>query len=478
MHKENKMNFQRYIKIALLCLGFITIFTYGQKTIPHDEERIKDVTLFELEVLQECHPVAATPRTQQKKVSIPERINIDFNWQFHLGKLENSESTVLNNKNSINLDLPHDWSIEGVPDEENPSGKNGGYYPGGIGWYQKEIQWNNSWKNKQISITFDGVYMNSDVWVNGHHLGHKPNGYIGFTYNITPYLNSEKNIITVKVDNSKQPSSRWYTGCGINRHVWLNVKNKVHIPISGTYVYVSKIDSSYARMHVETEIKNTSDENQNIIIETKIFKQDQSLVDVVSNEIHLKGNSLITAKQNLDLANPPLWSPKNPYLYEIETTIKKGGKALDIIKTKTGIRSLKFDGQTGFWLNNKKTKIKGVCMHHEAGALGSAVPEDVWIRRIQLLKDMGCNAIRTSHNPFRPEFYTLCDSMGMLVMNEALDGWDTPKATFDYGLYFKEWWETDITDFIKRDRNHPSIFMWSIGNEVRGRTDSIETLSS
>ena len=202
MYNLNKMNYQRYIKIALLCLGFISSFVYGQKTLPYDMEKIKDVSLLELKVLQECHPVAATPRTQQKQMLIPERINIDFNWQFHLGKLENSESTVLNNKNSNKLDLPHDWSIEGVPDAENPSGKNGGYYPGGIGWYQKEIQWNNSWKNKQISITFDGVYMNSDVWVNGHHLGHKPNGYIGFTYNITPYLNSERNINTVKVDNS------------------------------------------------------------------------------------------------------------------------------------------------------------------------------------------------------------------------------------------------------------------------------------
>ena len=411
-----------------------------------------------------------------KQESIPDRINIDFNWQFHLGNLENIEDIDLNKENSINLDLPHDWSIEGIPDIGNPSGKDGGYYPGGIGWYQKEIQWDNTWKNKQVTITFDGVYMNSDVWLNGHHLGNKPNGYIGFTYNISPYLTSGKNVITVKVDNSKQPSSRWYTGCGIYRHVWLDVKNKVHIPILGTHISFSNIDSTYAKMRTETEIKNTTDKSKKIIIETKIFKNDQSLVSEVLNEILLKGNSSLTAKQSLDINNPQLWSPKNPYLYEIETTIKEGNTILDVSKTTAGIRSLKFDGQTGFWLNGENLKIKGVCMHHDAGSLGSAVPEDVWIRRIQLLKDMGCNAIRTSHNPFRPEFYEMCDRMGMLVMNEAFDGWDTPKAKYDYGVYFNEWWKTDLTDFIKRDRNHPSVIMWSIGNEVRGRTDSIETL--
>jgi len=414
--------------------------------------------------------------TTPKKTSVVERINIDFNWQFHQGNLEDGENIKLNHQNSTKLDLPHDWSIEGVPNKENPSGKNGGYYPGGIGWYQKEIQWNNTWENKQVTITFDGIYMNSDVWLNGNHLGNRPNGYIGFTYDISPYLISGKNLITVKVDNSLQPNSRWYTGSGIYRHVWLDVKNKINIPVSGTYIHFSNIDSTYAELHAETEIKNTTDKDKKIILETKIIKQDQSLVGEVSNEICLKANSTYTAKQNIDIINPQLWSPQNPYLYEIITIVKEGNTPLDVSRTTTGIRSIKMETQTGFWLNGKRVKIKGVCIHHDAGSIGAAVPEDVWIRRIQLLKDMGCNAIRTSHNPFRPEFYTICDSIGMLVMNEALDGWIVSKTKFDYGQYFKDWWSIDLTDFIKRDRNHPSVIIWSIGNEVRGRTDSIETL--
>lgn len=408
-----------------------------------------------------------------KQTSPSERINIDFNWQFHLGNMEMKD---LNNNNSRTLDLPHDWSIEGIPEIRNASGKDGGYYPGGIAWYQKEIPWSKSWDDKQVTITFDGVYMNSDVWLNGHHLGNKPNGYIGFTYDMTPYLTSGNNTITVKVDNSKQPSARWYTGCGIYRHVWIDVKNKVHLPLLGTHLTFSHIDSTYAKMNTATEIKNTSSKSKEITLVTKLIQANEAIVGQVSNTFVLEANSSFIAEQSLDIISPQLWSPTNPYLYQLETTILDANTVLDIASTRAGIRSIKIDSQTGFWLNGQNIKIKGVCMHHDAGSLGSAVPEDVWIRRIQLLKEMGCNAIRTSHNPFRPEFFDMCDSMGILVMDEALDGWDKPKAKYDYGIYFNEWWKTDLTYFIKRDRNHPSVIMWSIGNEVSGRTDSVETL--
>lgn len=407
---------------------------------------------------------------------IDERINIDFGWQFTLHNPDMDSSIELNTKNSVSVDLPHDWSIEGTPEKENPSGKDGGYYPGGMGWYQKKLDWDNAWKDKWVEITFDGVYLNSDVWINGQHLGHRPNGYIGFTYELTPYLVEGTNTITVRVDNSKQPNGRWYTGSGIYRHVWLQIKNKVHIPASGTLVSFSSIDSTYAKMNATIDVKNATGIDKKVLLETKLYDADLSLVGEVSDELLIKANSTYASNQTMDINNPQLWSPEKPTLYKLVSTIKEANITIDKSETTTGIRALKFDAQTGFWLNGKKTKIKGVCIHHDAGSLGAAVPEDVLHRRIQLLKEMGCNAIRTSHNPFQPEFYHMCDSMGMMVMDEAFDGWDTPKAKFDYGLYFDEWWQTDLTDFVVRDRNHPSVIMWSIGNEVRGRTDSIETL--
>ena len=256
--------------------------------------------------------------------------------------------------------------------------------------------------------------------------------------------------------------------------MWLNIKNKVHIPENGSYVVYSNITDISAKINVHTEIKNTSNTNIDLTIVTKVFNAKNIEVASVTNKHSVGKNKLINISQDLLVPNPKLWSPVSPNLYTIETLIKKGTTILDKKNTVTGIRTLKFDAEKGFWLNGENIKIKGVCMHHEAGSIGSAVPEDVWRRRLQLLKDMGCNAIRTSHTPFRPEFYELCNSMGMMVMDESFDGWDKPKVKYDYGLYFNEFWEKDLTYFIKRDRNHPSVIMWSIGNEVRGRTDKVE----
>ncbi|MFV0484241.1 MAG: glycoside hydrolase family 2 TIM barrel-domain containing protein [Bacteroidales bacterium] len=407
---------------------------------------------------------------------IDERINIDFDWQFTLNNPDMDSSIVLNTKNSVAVDLPHDWSVEGVPEKENPSGKDGGYYPGGIGWYQKTIDWDNSWKDKLVEITFDGIYMNSDVWINGQHLGNRPNGYIGITYELSQYLVKGTNTITVKVDNSKQPNARWYTGSGIYRHVWLQVKNKVHIPASGVYVSFSSVDSTCAKMNSVIDVKNSTGIDKKILLETKLYGPNRLLVGEVHDELLVKANSTCASSQIIEVKNPLLWSPENPVLYKLVASVKEANTIISKSETNTGIRALKFDAQTGFCLNGRNIKIKGVCMHHDAGSIGAAVPDDVWARRIRLLKEMGCNAIRTSHNPFSPEFYDMCDSMGMMVMNEAFDGWATPKAKFDYGVFFNEWWKADLTDFVLRDRNHPSIIMWSIGNEVRGRTDSVESL--
>ena len=409
-----------------------------------------------------------------KTTSNSRRISLDFGWKFYLNDIKNAQVSSYDDNEWEAIDLPHDWSIAGTIKEDNPSGRFGGFFPGGVGWYRKNIQWDDTWENKQITITFDGVYMNSDVWINGQHLGKRPNGYIGFTYNLTPHLTKGNNVVAVRVDNSKQPSGRWYTGCGVYRHVWLNIKSKMHT--QSTYVTFSDIDSSSANMHVETEINNAFNSDKKIVVETKLINADNIQIGTASVEKNIKAKQSITTKQSLKVENPQLWSPDNPYLYTVETTITEGNKILDTFKTTTGIRSLKFDASTGFYLNSKNVKIKGVCLHHDAGAVGSAVPEDVLHRRLQLLKNMGCNAIRTSHNPFAPGFYNMCDSLGFLVLNEVFDGWEEPKAKFDYGIFFNDWWKTDLTDFIKRDRNHPSVFMWSMGNEVRGRKDSIEHL--
>ena len=407
---------------------------------------------------------------------VAQRINLDFDWRFYLGDFDNQEIPHLKELDFDQIDVPHDWSIAGEPEMNNKSGMSGGYYPGGIGWYEKDLEWSDDWQNQLVSLTFDGVYMNSDVWVNGHHLGHRPNGYIGFTYDLTPFLNRGSNTILVKVDNSKLPSGRWYTGAGIYRHVWLDVKNNIHIPISGTYVSFTDVDSSKAMMSIQTEVTNESEYSKSLILEAKLVKQDGSIVHEFYKDFEIESGELRTIEMAGEVLSPELWSPQNPYRYKVITTVRDGNEVLNVATTQVGVRSLAFDSKTGFWLNGQREKIKGVCLHQDAGSLGVAVPEDVWVRRIQLLKDMGCNAIRTSHNPFAPEFYTLCDSMGMMVMDEPFDGWDIKKEAYDYGIYFEDWWEQDLADFIKRDRNHPSVIMWSIGNEVRGRSDSVEHL--
>jgi len=397
-------------------------------------------------------------------------INIDSDWQFHLGEVENGESPDLNTQNWRVLDLPHDWSIEGEYSQEHGTDWQSGSLPAGIGWYRKEIDWNPEWEDKKIKIHFEGIYLNSDVWINGHHLGHRPNGYIGFEYDLSDYLRKGKNIIAVRVDHSKPLTGRWYTGSGIYRHVWLKVKNPVYIENYGVHFVTPEVSRENANFEVSVDIQNQAKENKTVNVNIALIDKQGNQIASTRKNVELPEGKITTVKLQDDVSNPELWGPETPYLYTLVSDIEHDHKIIDRNELKVGFRRLEFNTGFGFKLNGEVTKLKGVCDHHTAGSVGAAIPDDVLLYRLKLLKEMGCNAIRTAHNPFSPAFYNICDSIGLMVMDEFLDGWEQEKAAHDYGLYFEDWWEKDAASFIKRDRNHPSVIIWSIGNEVRKAT--------
>ena len=399
------------------------------------------------------------------------RESLDFDWKFKLGEVKEAQQSSYNDQNWRTLDLPHDWGIEGEYQESNPSSWHGAYLPGGVGWYRRELSWNSDWEGKNVYIDFDGIYMNSEVWINGHYLGKRPYGYISFRYDLTPYLKKSGNVIAVRVDNSKEPSCRWYSGSGIYRHVWLTVTNPVQISHWGIYITTPQITDKQAKVRIQTQVENNSQKQQKIVVQQRISGFNNKIVAGTEDTISLKPDEKQTLGQTTYISEPELWSPDEPFLYEVETVLFQNDEIIDQYISPLGIRTLEYSAQSGFKINGKPTLIKGVCNHHDAGPVGAAVPDDVLYRRLKLLKDMGCNAIRTAHNPQSPEFYTFCDMLGLMVMNEAFDGWGKPKAKYDYGLYFEEWWQKDLQNFIFRDRNHPSVIMWSIGNEVHGFTD-------
>jgi len=391
-------------------------------------------------------------------------IDFDAGWRFHLGDVPSASAASFVDHSWRKVDLPHDWSAESSFDLNNPSGWRGAYLPGGIGWYRKTFNWKNA-ASQQVFIQFDGIYMNSEVWINGHYLGKRPYGYIGFQYDLTPYLKNGTNSIAVRADNSKLPSGRWYTGSGIYRHVRLALTADIFIPQWGTYVTTPQVSDESAELSVKAEIENRSGSSKTVTILTDVLGPDGKLVNHQSMEVKLD-TGLNSITQTAKVQKPQLWSVETPRQYTVRHRIVQGARTNEEYSTRFGIRSIAVNARDGFLLNGKKLKLNGVCNHHDAGPVGAAVPEDVLLRRLKLLKAMGCNAIRTAHNPAAPEFYAMCDSLGFLVLDEAFDGWDKPKAEFDYGLYFKDWWKKDLSSFIKRDRNHPSVVIWSIGNEV------------
>ncbi|MGK9477656.1 beta-galactosidase GalB [Melioribacter sp. OK-6-Me] len=403
--------------------------------------------------------------------------NFNEDWKFHLGDITNGNDPALNDSQWRQLNLPHDWSIEGKFDENNPATVGGGALPGGIGWYRKEFLVPDSYAGKRIFIEFDGVYMNSQVWINGAYLGNRPNGYISFRYELTDYIKyGDKNLIAIKVDNSKQPNSRWYSGSGIYRNVRLVVTNPIYVDQWGTFVTTPFVSDSLSKVNIEITIRNDNDKPASVNIKTVIYDAEMRQIAVAESETKTIASGVTKFAQNFHLHNPQLWSLRNPYLYMAHTTIYENGRTVDDYITPFGIRTISFDAARGFYLNGEKIKIKGVCNHHDLGALGAAVNKSAIERQLEILKRMGVNAIRTSHNPPAQELLDLCDSMGFLVMDEAFDIWKKKKTEYDYALYWDEWHKKDIEDMIMRDRNHPSIILWSIGNEVIEQWDKDDSL--
>ena len=387
-------------------------------------------------------------------VQARERKCFDADWRFVLADSAHMAEVDYNDSHWRKLSLPHDWAIEGDFYAGNPSGAGGGALPGGVGWYRKtfSIPLTPS-QNGGTScfIEFDGVYMNSTVYVNGQKVGFRPYGYSSFEYDITEYLKRGENIIAVRVDNSDQPNSRWYSGCGIYRHVWLTQTEHTHVAHWGTYVTSSlSKNNKTATFNVMVEVANKTKDTQITNI----------LLDVGGKEVAKSNGSTLQVK------NPHLWTLDNPYIYKVRTEIRVGDKIVDVYETNTGVRSFRFDPKAGFSLNSVPVKINGVCEHHDFGCLGAALNEDALHRKLVKLKAMGVNAIRSSHNPPAPELLNMCDTMGLIVMDESFDMWRRKKTQNDYARFFDEWHERDLSDLVKRDRNHPCILMWSIGNEV------------
>jgi len=398
------------------------------------------------------------------------RIETDFNnnWKFKL-----NDSTITGYESSIDdsswrvLNLPHDWSIESDFSKDFSATPGGGALPGGLGWYRKSFFADKSFKNKKVYIEFDGVYRNSGVWINGKYLGKRPNGYISFSYDLTPYLNFEKeNIIAVKVDNTQQPNSRWYSGSGIYRDVRLVILNPVHVAQWGTYVTTPIITNEKAEISIQTAVNNEQNYQWSVRVEQHLFDAKGKFITKTDGSLMVVNNSSGILLQKLVVEKPELWDIEHPYLYKIITKVFVLGFQKDEYVTYTGLRSAKFDADKGFFLNGKHVKINGVCLHHDLGAFGAAINVRAISRQLEILKNMGVNAIRTSHNPPAPVFLDLCDKMGFLVMDEAFDMWRKGKSKYDYSLDFPQWYEKDLSDFIVRDRNHPSVIIWSIGNEV------------
>lgn len=400
----------------------------------------------------------------------PRTVSFSDGWKFHLGDAPEMARPDFDDSGWRSLNLPHDWAIEGDFSIDNPSGTGGGALPGGIGWYRKSFSLSPEQTGKEIFIDFDGAYMNSTVFINGHELGTRPYGYASFSYDLTPYLKTDgENVISVRVDNAEQPNSRWYSGCGIYRNVWLRTLNDIHIPLWGQQI-TADVTDSLARISVITDVVSKSSKPANISVYTALIDASGKMIGktaAVTRRLDKKHPD-VKITSDLSLTDPHLWSTDDPYLYTLATYVSdaKTGQLLDTYMQTTGFRYFNFNAKTGFSLNGKPMKINGVCMHHDLGALGAAVNTRGIERQLEILKEMGVNAYRASHNPPAPEVLDLCDRMGILVMDETFDMWRKKKTSHDYARYFPDWHEKDLTDLLVRDRNHPSVIMYSIGNEV------------
>ena len=417
--------------------------------------------------------IQSTAQSQLKRNNL-----FDFGWRFHLGGALGAEGPSFDDSQWRMIDLPHDWSIEDLPGANSPfnidaiSQVNGGFTTGGTGWYRKTFTVPQELKNKHFIIMFEGVYMNAEIWMNGEFLGKHPYGYTSFWFDISGKIKFDKeNILTVKVKNEGE-NSRWYSGSGIYRHVWLKVVSPVHITTWGTYITTTQVTEKEALINLKTFVENQSGEVSKIKLVTKIINANAQEQTHVETEETIEPGKTIEIVQEIKLNNPSLWSTDSPVLYKAISEIHESETLTDQEETEFGIRSISFDAINGFLLNGKPLKLKGGCVHHDNGILGSKAYDRAEERRVEILKAGGFNAIRSSHNPPSPAFLDACDRLGMLVIDESFDMWKEEKNPYDYHLYFSDWWKKDIESMILRDRNHPSVVMWSIGNEIPNRDKS------
>ncbi len=394
-------------------------------------------------------------------------VSFDEGWKFYLGDQSGAQNTSFNDSGWKSINVPHDWSVTLPFNQFSEAGSGGGYLDGGLGWYRKTFNLSQSSAEKKLFIQFDGVYMDSTVWLNGQQVCARPYGYTSFECDITSQaIVGGNNVLAVKVNN-KLPSSRWYSGSGIYRHVWLKTVDSVRVGFTGTFVTTPTVSASSADVDISVVVQNDSGGTKVVTVENVVLDANGDEVErAASTSTTVSNNQSSEVKQSLTLTNPLLWSPKYPILYSVVTTLTVDGQVVDTYTTPFGVREFHLDANSGFWLNGEPLKLNGVCLHHDLGALGAATNTRAIEKRLELLKLMGTNAIRTSHNPPSPEFLDLADRMGFLIMDEAFDMWYAAKTKNDYARFFNQWSERDIKDFVKRDRNHPSVIMWSIGNEV------------
>jgi len=411
-------------------------------------------------------------------------ISFDKSWRFRKDTLTGAEQPQYSDRDWKTLNLPHDWSIEDLPNQKegevqgpftkSSAGKAAtGFTEGGIGWYRKTFTLDKALIGKKTYILFDGVYMDADVWINGHHLGNHPYGYTSFSYDLTTFLNpiGKPNVIAVRAKNIGK-NSRWYSGSGIYRHVWLLPVNPLHTKLWGNYITTADASKEKATVSVRTSVDNRSLQQKTVIVNLDLLNPSGQVVASQKQSLSIPADSSAELTQKLNIINPQLWGLDNPVLYKARVRLTLGSKTIDQTITPFGIRSLIFDGQKGLQLNGKVVKLKGGCIHHDLGPLGSASIDRAEERKVELIKKAGYNALRLSHNPPSPGLLNTCDRLGMLVLDEAFDMWELPKNPQDYHLYFKDWWQTDLVSMVLRDRNHPSVIMWSIGNEIYEAPDT------
>jgi len=403
-----------------------------------------------------------------------ERLSFDQDWKFLLGDPAGAESPSYDASAWRSLDVPHDWSIEGKIDPQNPMGGSGGFFPAGVGWYRKTFTVPAGWSAKRVSVEFEGVYMNATVYINGHGLGMHPYGYTTFFHDLTPHLKpGESNVLAVRVDQSKHRNTRWYSGSGIYRHVWLHATSPVHVAPWGTFITTPEVTADRARVSVKTRIVNESGGQSNVSLQTVIYARSGAAVGRSNSNAALKPGDPVEVSQEIAVDKPALWSPESANLYRAVTRVMQDGKTFDEVSTPFGIRSIEWSAERGFLLNGKTVKMTGGCVHHDNGPLGAAAFDRAEERRVRMLKESGFNAIRTAHNPPSPAFLDVCDRLGMLIMDEAFDCWSRGKNPQDYSVVFKDWWQRDIDAMVLRDRNHPSVVIWSIGNEIPERGEPL-----